>query len=286
MTTYVQPTKKLVDVGEVGNANTGDIIYDGGVKINDGITALYNTFGDVRLWDTNQGIGSQKLHATGYYQKNPTQFYAKGPVDAGSMHDLNTVAQTFVVVLPSPKLGECVEFTNSNGSFSVNKIVFKAQTGSDIMGQSQIDITQGYTRIRFTCVDETVGAAKWNYTLEPMFGDFSVPANTTVEVVKSSPQTIPLFNKALYDGVKLIMSAVEVKAGNDKERTLSEVLLMVDPDNNVVYADEYSVLFRGEKAFTVEFSVVSNTTVVAKVTAVKDRIKFSVKSIETIKASI
>ncbi|MGL5308211.1 MAG: hypothetical protein ACRC9Y_19160, partial [Aeromonas veronii] len=241
MTTYVQPTKKLVDVGEVGNANTGDIIYDGGVKLNDGLTALYNTFGDVRLWDVAAGVGSQKLHATGYYQKNPTSYYARGAVDAGSMHDLNTISQTFTVSLPTPKIGECVEFINSNGSYSVNKIVFRAQAGGDIAGSQTLEVSQGSVRIVFICVDETAGSAKWNYMITPMFGDFTVPANTTVDVAKATPQTIPLFNKALYDGVKLVMSAHEVKAGV-RERTLSEVLLMVDPDDNKVYADEYSVL--------------------------------------------
>ena len=284
MTTYVQPTKKLIDVGEVGNANTGDIIYDGGVKLNAGLTALYNTFGDVRLWDTAEGVGSQKLHAGGYYQKNPTSYYARGPVDAGSLHDLNTISQTFSVSLPAPKIGECVEFINSNGSFSVNKIVFRAQAGGDIAGAATLEVSQGSVRVTFICVDETTGSAKWNYLITPMFGDFTVPANTTVEIAKAVPQTIPLFNKSLYDGVKLIISAYEIKAGV-KERTLSEVLLMVDPEDNKVYSDEYSVLFKTDKVYDVEFSIVNNI-VVARVTSTKDRIYFSVKSIETIKAKI
>lgn len=284
MTTYVQPTKKLIDVGTVGDANTGDIIYDGGVKINDGITAMYNVFGDVRLWDVKQGEGSQKLHATGYYQKNPTVFYSKGAVDAGSLHDLNTVSQTFTVTLPTPKLGECVEFINSNGSFSVNKIVFRAQAGADIAGSATLDVTQGKVRVIFICVDETVGSAKWEYSITPMFGDFTVPANTTVEIAKATPVTIPLYNKALYDGVKLIIASKEIKAGV-VERTVSEVLLMTDPEDNKVYSDEYSVIFKKDKVYSVEFSVVNNT-VVAIVTAAKDRIYFSVKSIETIKAQI
>lgn len=285
MTTYVQPPKKLVDVGEVGNANTGDIIYDGGVKLNDGLTAIYNTFGDVRLWDVSAGVGTQKLHATGYYQKNPTTYYARTPTEPGSMHDLNTISQTFTVNLPTPKLGECVYFINSNGSFSVNKIVFQAQAGGDIAGARTLEVNQGYVRVEFICVDETVGSAKWNYKITPMFGDFSVPANTTVEIAKASPQTIPLFTKDRYEGVKLLISAYEIKGGV-KERNLSEVLLMVDPEDNKVYADEYSVIFKTDKLFSVEFSVANSTTVVAKVTSTKDRIHFSVKSIETIKAAI
>lgn len=284
MTTYSQPAKKLVDVGEIGNANTGDIIFDGGVKLNAGLNALYNTFGDVRLWDVSEGVGSQKLHAGGYYQKNPTSYYARTPVDPGSLHDLDTVSQTFSVALPTPKRGECVEFINSNGSFAVNKIVFRAQAGGDINGNATLEIIQGYVRIIFICVDDTVGSAKWKYKITPMFGNFTVPANTTVEVLKVTPQTIPLFNKSLYDGVKLIMSAYEVVAGV-KERTLSEVLIMVDPEDNKVYTDEYSVLFKTSKIFSVEFNVVNNV-VVAKITANKDRIMVAVKSIETIKAEV
>lgn len=283
MTQYIQPTKKLVDVGEIGNANTGDIIYDGGVKINEGITALYNTFGDIRMWEVNMGVGAQKLHGTGYYQKNPTSYYARNPVDMGSMHDLNSISQSFNVTLPTPKLGESVEFINSNGSFAVNKVVFKAQAGGDIMGASTVDMTHGFVHVKFMCIDDTVGASKWNYKFTPMFGDFTVPTNTTLEIAKTSPKTIPLFNKSLYDGVKLIMSGTEIKTGI-KERTLSEVLLMVDTESDTVYADEYSVIFKNEKVFSVEFSVV-NSVVVAKVTTPKNSIKFSIKSIETIKAN-
>lgn len=281
MTTYVQTKKKLIDVGEVGNANTGDIIYDGGVKLNEALNALYNTFGDVRLWDVNEGVGSQVLHASGYYQKNPYSYYAKSPVDVGSMHDINTIAQTFVVTLPNPKLGECCEFINSNGSWSTNKITFKAQDGADIMGSKTIDVTHGYSRVEFTCIDDTQNSAKWGYRISPMFGDFSVPVNTTIEIDKIAPKSIPLYTKTLYDGVKLMMSAVEVKAGI-RERTVSEVLIMTDPEDNKVYSDEYSVLFKNEKLFVADFLVVNNKVTV-KITPTKDKIKFSIKTIETIK---
>ena len=66
---YVDEGKKVIDVGEVGNASTGDILYAGGVKINQNYDAIYNAFGDQRLFAAGSGEGSQKIHATSYYQK-------------------------------------------------------------------------------------------------------------------------------------------------------------------------------------------------------------------------
>lgn len=285
MTTYVQPKKQKIDVGQVGNANTGDIIYDGGVKLNDNLDALYNAFGDIRLYDAGkEGVGSQTLHACGYFQKLPTSYYSRNAVESGSQHDLNTLVATFIVTLPTPKLGEQCRFINSNGSFSTNKIVFKAQAGGDIHGVQELEISQGFVMIEFTCVSDVNNAAKWDYKITPMFGDFSVPINETVEVTKTTPVSIPLFNKVMYEGTKLVLSAAETKAGV-KERTVSEVLVMIDPEDNKIYADEYSVIFKNEKVYSLEFLVDRNVATV-RVSTTKDRIKFSIKSIETIKANI
>lgn len=284
MTTYVQPPKQLIDVGEKGNANTGDIIYDGGVKVNEGLTALYNTFGDVRLWDTSEGVGSQTLHASGYYQKLPSNYYATRSVDPGSMHDIDTTAGSATINLPNPKKGECVEFINSNGSFGINDVIFQPQAGASIAGKTQLRINKGHSRVIFICTDETNNAARWDYAVTPMFGDFSVPINKAVEVNKTSSLNITLFGKGDYDGVKLMVAAEEVKAGT-KERTLSEILVMVDPEDNKVYSDEYSVLFKNKKAFSIDFSVINNR-VVATVSTTLDRIVFAIKSIETIKADL
>lgn len=285
MTQYVQSKKQKIDVGQVGNANTGDIIYDGGVKLNTNLDALYNAFGDIRLYDAGKdGVGSQTLHAAGYFQKLPTSYYSRNIIEPGSQHDLNTLVSTFIVTLPAPKLGEQCRFINSNGSFDTNKIVFKAQPGGDIKGQPELEISQGFVMIEFTCVSDVNNASKWDYKVTPMFGDFSVPVNSTVEVTKTTPVTIPMFNKAMYEGTKLVLSASEIKAGV-RERTISEVLVMIDPEDNKVYADEYSVIFKNEKIYSLEFLVDRNVAVV-RVTTTKDRIKFSIKSIETIKANI
>lgn len=282
MSNYVQKAKQLVDVGEKGNANTGDIIYDGGVKLNDNLDAIYNTFGDMRLWDNNLGIGNQLLHSTGYYQKLPTSYYTRKAVEPGSMHDLDTTTTTFVVKLPNPKRGECVEFINSNNSFEINEIIFQPQAGADISGLNELRLRQGKIKIIFTCTDETPNSAKWEYKIEPMFGDFSVPVNTSITVERATPVNIRLFEKDAYAGVKFVISAEEVKAGV-RERTVSEVLIMIDPEDNKIYSDEYSVIFKTMKVYGLEFNITGNNAI-AKVTALSDRIKFAIKSIETIKA--
>lgn len=285
MTQYVQTKKQRIDVGQVGNANTGDIIYDGGVKLNDNLDALYNAFGDIRLYDAGkEGVGSQTLHAAGYFQKLPTSYYSRNIIEPGSQHDLNTLVATFIVTLPTPKLGEQCRFINSNGSFATNKIVFKAQAGGDIAGSQELEISQGYVMVEFTCTSDVNNAAKWEYKVLPMFGDFSVPVNNTVEVTRQTPVAIPLFNKAMYEGTKLILSASEVKAGV-KERTVSEVLVMIDAEDNTIYSDEYSVIYKNDKIYSLEFIVDRNIAVV-RVSTTKDKIKFSIKSIETIKANI
>lgn len=70
-----QNKKRLIDVGEIGNASTGDIIFNGGVKINEVFSDLYNVFGDRRLLKGNDGQNLMILHGTGYYQKLPRSEY-------------------------------------------------------------------------------------------------------------------------------------------------------------------------------------------------------------------
>ena len=60
---YIQTPKQLIDVGEIGNASTGDILFDGGVKINNDINAIYNAFGDQRKMATANG--TKHTHRSG-----------------------------------------------------------------------------------------------------------------------------------------------------------------------------------------------------------------------------
>lgn len=62
----MQELKTLIDTGIKGNSSTGDILYDGGEKLNINMDSLWNVFGDYRLYDeTTHGQGRQTLHAIG-----------------------------------------------------------------------------------------------------------------------------------------------------------------------------------------------------------------------------
>ena len=276
---YKQKKKQLIDVGEVGNANTGDIIFDGGNKLNDTVNALYNTFGDTELQATAEGVGNQTLHATGYYQRRQPNEYGNIPVEIGSMHDLDTTASTFAFLLPDAKRGEMVEVVNSNGSFGINSIMFRPSAGGDIDGSSELKIGLEYSHILFTCIGNVGGSTKWKYKLSPMFGDFYVPINETIEVSSATESQVALFHEDLYDVVKLLVSGVE---GTTKQKTVSEILLLIDDLNHTIYSDEYSIISTGDKLYTISFEVL-NKVCIAKITTTKSRINFSIKTIETIK---
>lgn len=286
MATYTQKEKSIIDVGEVGNASTGDIIYDGGVKINDNFNAVYNVFGDQRLYALALGEDRQTLHATGYYQKLNSGDYGIA-IEPGSMHDINTTGGPITVTLPEPKIGELCEFINSNGSWALNDVVFqpKAGTGS-IAGNARIAIKNAYSKVTFVCIDETPSKAVWQYKVEPITGDFSVPINGIQDIDNTKTWPVRLFERDLYEGVKLVVSGVEIVAGQ-KKRTLSEILLMIDVEANsnkgIVYSDEYSVINNGEnKTFNIDFSVNPDGYVYANVTTELTKLRFSIKSIETI----
>lgn len=284
MAVYTQIAKQRIDTGKVGNANSGDIIYDGGKKLNENLDALYNTFGDLRLFNIEQGVGNQLLHATGYFQKHGVEYYTNNVIQVGSRHDLNTTAGSFKLTLPTPKLGEMVEFINSNGSFKKTPVIIKAGSGSSIDGNNEVTITNPYSFIQFICIDDTPSAAKWMYRISQLFGDYSVPIDTIEEVDNLGSKKIELFNKELYSGVKLIISAEEIKSGV-KEMTMSEVLLMVDAEDDKIYSDEYAVIYKNNKIYNIDFSV-ENDICVATVSTTLSRMMISIKSIETIRASI
>ena len=279
---YTQQEKQRIDVGEKGDANTGDIIYDGGVKLNRTLDNLYNAFGDQRLYSIGSGDNLQKLFATGYYQKLPPSEYAS-KIELGSMHDLDTTTGDLVINLPTPKLGEQVKFINSNGTFQSNKAILRCDAGSSIRGSNELDLIHPYSHITLTCIND-VGATKvWDYKIEPMFGDYSVPVDTSkVEIEANAKVTIDLFDKSTYSGAKLVLSAKELKSGQ-KEMTVSEILLMIDSDGNTIYSDEYSVLFKTKKIFNIDFKITGNRCL-ADVTASDSKINFAIKTIETIKA--
>lgn len=284
-----QTGKKLIDVGQVGNPSTGDPLYDGGQKLNEVITNLYNALGDTRLLTANEGVGQMLLHATGYYQKLPRTYYAGNPIELGSMHDMDTSNGPVTVVLPTGKAGEGCYFINSNGSVSVDRpLIFRPQVGDGIKGVSgQLYVTAPYARIVVWCVKKEGAVTTWDYSIESMFGSKTMPVDTTRLITKAASTAIPLFGLSEFSGAKILVYAENLTGTVNK---MSEVLMSVNQatSTKAVYSTEYAVLKNSEdEMYTLEFTVGAGDIVYANVKSkTEDRIKFTVKAIDTIKSGI
>ena len=282
-----QTAKKLIDVGEIGNPSTGDPLYDGGVKLNEMITNVYNAFGDVRMLSANEGVGNMVIHATGYYQKLPRTYYSSTPIELGSLHDMDTSTGSITVVLPSGKVGEGCYFINSTGSVSVDRpIAFRPQVGDTIAGVAdQLYITSPYTFVKIWCTKKEGAITTWDYSVESMFGSKTMPVDTTALVLKANPTAIPMFGYSEFSGAKVLVYAENVAGTVTK---MAEVLMTVDRVNKTIYSTEYAILKNSEdEMFTLNFTVGAGDVVYANVQAIKeDRIKFTIKAIDTIKSGI
>ncbi|MBF84633.1 MAG: baseplate wedge tail fiber connector [Acidobacteria bacterium] len=274
-----QIKKQRIDTGQAGDASTGDNLYEGGTKLNQNLDALYNTFGDIRLFDEQEyGVGLQKLHATSYYQKYPIEYYTSGPVEIGTMHDIDTTDNPLTATLPNGKQGEMVVFRDSIGSWDINPLIVAPQQGESINGSSNaVEFENIYSKVIFTCVNDEVGSVEWTYKIEPISGDYSVPVNSTIEVTNVISQTMNLFNKDLYNGVKLMIYSSDLDGNN---KSISELLMLVDDDG--IITDEYSIIEKGNRPYSVEWTL-SGNNVIANIFTTLSRITFTVKVIETIK---
>ena len=223
-------TKKRIDTGVVGNPSTGDILYDGGNKINDNFDAIFDAFGDQRLKDVDHGAGRQVIHATGYYQKKSRQSYAGSPVDIGSLHDIDTTQGAIIAILPKAKVGEGVVFINSNGSLSTNTpLTIRTQAGDSLSGfAGDATITQPYSRISVWCTAVEGTRCTWRVGIESMFVDNTTPLDRTVNVTAVA-SNVAIVSKNEYNTIKLVTVASNV-AGNKMQS--SETLLMIDAKNN------------------------------------------------------
>ncbi|QDH49022.1 baseplate wedge tail fiber connector [Pantoea phage Phynn] len=282
-----QTTKQRIDVGQIGNPSTGDPLYDGGVKLNALTDNIYNAFADMRLGQVNDGIGQMVIHPTGYYQKFARTYYSGNPIELGSMHDMDTSTGPVTVVLPSGKTGEGCYFINSNGSVSVDRpIVFRPQVGDGIKGiQDQLYITAPYTRVVLWCVQKQGSVTTWDYSVESMFGNKTMPVDTTRLILKSASTAIPLFGFSEFSGAKILVYCENMTGTVNK---MSEVLLSVDRLNRGVFSTEYAVLKNSaDEMYTLDFTVGAGDVVYANVRSkTEDRVKFTIKAIDTIKSGI
>ena len=278
----LQIPKKRIDVGQVGNASTGDILFDGGEKINNGLDALYNTFGDYRMFAANNGVDNQVLHGTGYYQKHARTYYASNPVDLGSLHDIDTLAGSLSIILPKGKAGEGIYCINSNGSISTNTpLTIRPQAGDTIEGYpSDAVITAPYSRIVVWCKSVEAGRSTWKIGIQSMFEVHTVPVDKTVNLT-TAPTNILIAGKSEFNTIKLMISAMSPDGATLKS---SETLIMVDQKTNDVLSTEYAILKNTDsELYKLRYFVGVGDMLYLEASAVSGNVRFAVKAIETIK---
>lgn len=278
--------KQLIDVGEIGNASTGDILFEGGEKINAVFNQLYNTFGNKALYETAEGVGLQTLHATGYYQKGAQADFI-APIANGSQYDIDTSSGAINIRLSKGVRGEFVRFVNSNGSISVNNPLIIVANDSFRGVSGQLRITSPYSYIECWCISDASGVSTWDYSIKSMFGDSIASINTTVELATSN-KTVQICHKSEYNMVKLLMTAVS--ANNSKQKS-SEVNLLIDSVNNIVYNTEFASIRIGgtnddDEIYDAVFSVNANGYVVVDVKAATAGMKLAIKAIDTQKIGV
>lgn len=282
----LQETKKLIDVGVIGNPSTGDILYDGGVKLNKVINALYNTFGDYRLFSgASEGADTQILHATGFYQKLSRQYYAGNPIDIGSMHDADTTTGALTMTLPNARLGEGCIFINSNGSVSPsNPLIIRPQGGETILGTSgNLVITSPYARVIVWCTKQDGSQKYWEYGITPLFGDSMMPVEKTI-LATTTATNIRIAGKNEYAGIKLMIAARN-PAGTLMKT--AEVMLAVDATSNKVLNTEYAVLKNSDsELYEVRYFIGAGDNIYAEVKSLSGQLRFSIKAVDTIKIGV
>lgn len=278
-----QAPKQRVDTGIIGNASSGDILYDGGVKLNSNMDAIYNAFGDQRMFVDGVATGNQTIHATGYFQKASAIDF-RTPVPLGSQWDVNATDSGITVVIQRGKVGECVSFINSNGSISVNNpLNIRLTSGSSFVGVSATEglvITTPNTRVDCWCTAIVNNNPVWNYSIRSMFGRTETPIEGTFPVVGSST-IVPIAGASEFNTIKLLLTA---STADGKIMKTSEVLLLIDNIAKNIYSTEYAVLKVGtlaEDLYTIRFDIDANNKIVAAFTTTQSTVRLAIKSIAT-----
>ena len=295
---YTDKGKKIIDVGEIGNASTGDILYDGGVKINDNFDAIYNAFADQRLFAAGGGALNQKIHATSYYQKIKFgDANSAGTVPMGSCLDADCSEGAVQIRLSKGKAGEAVFVVNSNGSASKARSIKITTNGEGVAdafkdGSRELIINTPRCRVELWCVEvKANGAAVWDYSISSMFGSTYSPLEATYNLT-SSPINIRLGYNDDYSTVKLLLSFSANPGGQTIKRQSSEVMLMIDPTitssapNGRVFDTEYAVLRSGEsseneKMYSISYSINAQKDLICTASTSYGNARLAVKVIAT-----
>lgn len=279
---FEQTAKQVVDIGEIGNASTGDILYDGGAKINGNFDAVYNAFGDQRYYSAASGAGNQKIYATGYYQKLPAVNYVASAVDNGTCHDMDTSSGAISVRLSKGKLGEAVYFVNSNGSFSKSNPLKIIADDTFTDGSAYITVTYPRCRVECWCIEvKADGTAVWDYKVSSMFGNDFNPIQQTYSI-NNTQTTITICSADSYAAIKLLLSA---GTSDGQIRRTSEVLIMIDNVGKQIYDTEYAVLKFGDNGldnlFSIAYSIDNNSNLIANVSTTQANVRFAIQTLTT-----
>lgn len=278
----IQEKKQVIDVGEIGNASTGDILFDGGVKLNHNMDSIYNAFGDQRLGAVANGENTQTIHATGYYQK-VNQYDFKAPLPIGTMWDVDTTTGAASPILTVGKAGECIVFVNTNGSWSVNTpLVITPSGGGFAQIQGSLTITAPYSKVTCWCVSNTNGVAIWDYSIESLFGNRQATIDKTVSL-SGAEGKVKIAHMDEFNFIKLITTASN--ANGSKLRS-SEINLMIDRSTKNVHSTEFAVLRGGalneeDEIINISFEIDNNSIVNAIVSSPNAGMKLAIKSIAT-----
>ncbi|BBC78224.1 baseplate wedge tail fiber protein connector [Escherichia phage EcS1] len=285
----VQTPKQIVDTGEIGNASTGDILFDGGKKLNDNFNAVYNTFGDQRLFAGNEGEATQVLHATGYYQKavSPSEFAVELPL--GSQHDIDSTTGPIVVRLKKGKLGEGYVFINSNGTLSQDNPLIIQPNGSfvNLGGDGNLRVTSPHSRVLVWCISDVGGVSRWDYSIESMFGQKYIPLDRTYSL-NNTIKEIRISYRDEFHTMKLLLTAATT---DDSKVKTSEVMVSADWKNKKVYSTEYAVVRRGnlneeDEIYDLDFKYDSDGYLIAAARSDNNNLRFAIKVIATQKIGV
>lgn len=274
-----QVPKKIIDTGLAGNASTGDILYDGGNKINDNMDNLYNAFGDQRMYENNKGLDLQVLHATGYYQKH-TRFYYTQPIEIGSQHDIDTSSGALTILLPQSKFGEGVVFINSNGSISnETPLNIRPSSGDEFSKiQGELQVTVPNVKITVWCVEKNGNNGILDYKIESLFGESINPIELSTQIGQAKKE-VQICHKNDYNVIEFIIAA---KTIDGKKFKNSKIMIAVDSVANNILNNEYSVL-SNDNLFNIIFKIVNNY-VIAEIESInKENIRIKIKSTDAIR---
>ncbi len=280
---FNQEPKTQIDVGEIGNASTGDILFDGGNKINSNMDAIYNSFGDQRYYETNTAVGNQTIHGTGYYQK-VTAYDFRTPLPMGSMWDIDTTNGAANPILSAGKPGEAVFFINSNGTCSTSRpIVIQASGGSFAGIQGGLTITQPYCRVECWCISNESNVPVWNYSISSMFGSKETPVETTKLTPITGETRIPLAHMSEYNSIKLLITAMTADSTIQRQ---SETNILIDKRLKNVIDTEFAVMKIGnanedDEIVTIKYEIGTGDMVNLVATTKYANMRLSVKSIAT-----